>query len=277
MTCRENAAPRPQPQPRLPPRRPLSDVRLPKKRTGPVLPRLEDKTLKCPYCGGRIDWPPPGLKCPGCGRVLRPPAGFAPKDAALRRAAKEKIAEARDRALREMGPRAGFGDGASRTGWLVAAVFMFFLGAVLVGASRRAAPVSRPGRDDFAWTTNAIDVAAMALEHYRVDTGHYPALREGGLAALSVNPGASGWNGPYLSGLGNDGWNRPFSYVPADDPAAAPDFRSAGEDRLFGTDDDVAAAPEQFRVHSGFVPRDPARRAPTNAPHSVVIDRAWLE
>ena len=267
--------------PNLPKRRPLSTVRLPKKRTDPVLPRLEGRKLKCPYCGGAVEWPPPGLKCPSCSRVLRPPPGFAPKDMALRRAAKEKIAEARDRALAEIGPRVG-GEGANKTGWLVAALFMLMLGAGLVAASRRAAPVSRPSRDNAAWTTNVLDVAAMALHHYSIDTGHYPTLREGGLAALSANPGAPGWNGPYLSNFGNDGWNRPFSYVPAppaEDGAAAaatPDLRSAGEDRLFGTGDDLAAAPEQFRAHPDFVPNDRGRPA-DSAPVSVVIDPAWVE
>ena len=266
--------------PKLPKKRPLSSVRLPKKRTDPVLPQLEGRKLKCPYCGASLSWPPPGLRCPSCSRVLRPPPGFAPKDMALRRAAKEKIAEARDKALAEMGPRAG-GDGANKLGWLVAALFMLMLGGALVGASRRAAPVSRPARDNVAWTTNVLDVAAMALRHYSIDTGHYPTLREGGLAALTANPGASGWNGPYLSGLGNDGWNRPFSYVPAP-PAEGggeeppPDLRSAGEDRLFGTADDLAAAPEQFRAHPDFLPS--ARREAANpAPVSVVIDPKWAE
>ena len=267
--------------PNLPKRRPLSDVRLPKKRTDPVLPRLEGRTLRCPYCKAPVKWPPPGLACPSCGRTIRPPAGHAPKDMALRRAAKAKIDAARDKALQELGPRVG-GDGANKLGWLVAALFLLLLGAALVGASRRAAPVPGAGRDNVAWTTNVLDTVAMALAHYRIDTGHYPTLREGGLAALSANPGASGWNGPYLSGLGNDGWNRPFSYVPAAPsgpsglPEPPPDLRSAGEDRLFGTPDDLAAAPALFRAHPAFVPA--GRHAETSpAPVSVVIDPKWLE
>lgn len=268
--------------PNLPKRRPLASVKLPEKRTDPVLPRLEGKALRCPYCKGPVTWPPPGLRCPSCGRTIRPPAGHAPKDMALRRAAKERIDAARDRALRELGPRIG-GDGANKLGWLVAALFLLLLGAALVGASRRAAPVPKPGRDAAAWTTNVLDTAAMALEHYRIDTGHYPTLREGGLAALSANPGASGWNGPYLSGLGNDGWNRPFSYVPAaasgapGGPEPPPDLRSAGEDRLFGTPDDLAAAPSLFRAHPDFVPAAGRRTATNPAPVSVVIDPKWLE
>jgi general secretion pathway protein G len=193
----------------------------------------------------------------------------------LRRAAKEKIAAARDKALREIGPRVG-GDGSNRAGWLIATLFMAFLGIGLVGASRRASPVARPARDNVAWTTNVLAVAAMALEHYKVDTGHYPSLREGGLAALTANPGAPGWNGPYLSGLGNDGWNRPFAYIPAESAGERPpDLRSAGLDRMFETDDDLVAAPGLFRVHPDFVPSRPGETS-SPAPVSVVIDKNWL-
>ncbi|MBQ7667602.1 MAG: type II secretion system protein GspG [Kiritimatiellae bacterium] len=263
-------------RPKLPKRRPVSEIRLPRRRTEPILPQLERKRLRCPYCAAPVSWPPEGLRCPACGKVLRPPPGFAPKDMALRREAKEKIAKARDKALRELGPRAG-GERASRAGWLVAALFMLFLGAALVGASRRAAPGTAPGRDNTAWTTNVIAIAAMALKHYSIDTGHYPTLREGGLAALGVNPGASGWNGPYLSGLGNDGWNRPFAYIPAAGDLEIPDFRSAGEDRIYNTPDDLVAEAGMFRVHPDFIPAASAEGAGAgDAPVSVVIDPNWL-
>jgi general secretion pathway protein G len=50
-----------------------------------------------------------------------------------------------------------------------------------------------------------------ALERYRADCGEYPDPRVG-LKALVTNPGAKGWNGPYVKGSLHDPWNRPYLY-----------------------------------------------------------------
>ena len=100
---------------KLPPKR-QGPIHVPKKREGPILPDLEGKRFRCPYCGGVSSWPPPELKCPACGKTLRPPPGYGPKDREKRRVAKERIEDARDRALREMGRRAGAREPGARTG-----------------------------------------------------------------------------------------------------------------------------------------------------------------
>ena len=75
------------PRLRLPPKR-QGPIRTPKKREGPILPDLEGKRFRCPYCGKVSAWPPPELKCPECGKTLRPPPGYGPKDREKRRIAK---------------------------------------------------------------------------------------------------------------------------------------------------------------------------------------------
>ncbi len=43
-----------------------------------------------------------------------------------------------------------------------------------------------------------IEMLMAGLDAYRLDVGHYPSQQEG-LNALSVNPGAPEWAGPYLA------------------------------------------------------------------------------
>lgn len=57
-----------------------------------------------------------------------------------------------------------------------------------------------------------IEMLGAALDAYRLDVGKYPTTSEG-LAALTTNPGAEGWNGPYLKkGVPNDPWKKPYQY-----------------------------------------------------------------
>ncbi|MBR1837274.1 MAG: hypothetical protein IJ783_08300, partial [Kiritimatiellae bacterium] len=70
----------------------MSAPKLPPRRRGRVLPDLNGKNVRCPYCGGVFTWPPESLRCPECGKTLRPPPDHAPPDMAARREAKEKIA-----------------------------------------------------------------------------------------------------------------------------------------------------------------------------------------
>lgn len=52
-----------------------------------------------------------------------------------------------------------------------------------------------------------------ALDHYRLDTGHYPSTEQG-LNALVVRPqNEPKWDGPYLSkAVPPDPWGRAYSY-----------------------------------------------------------------
>jgi len=57
-----------------------------------------------------------------------------------------------------------------------------------------------------------IELLGQALDQFRLDTGRYPATSEG-LNALTNNPGADGWDGPYLKkAVPNDPWGRPYVY-----------------------------------------------------------------
>jgi len=53
-----------------------------------------------------------------------------------------------------------------------------------------------------------------ALELYKVDTGRYPTTTEGLKALVEAPPGASAWNGPYLTkkDVPIDPWGRPYGY-----------------------------------------------------------------
>ena len=54
---------------------------------------------------------------------------------------------------------------------------------------------------------------ASALDHYRIDVGHYPTT-DLGLNALIVRPGnEKKWNGPYLNkALPLDPWGNAYQY-----------------------------------------------------------------
>ncbi len=57
-----------------------------------------------------------------------------------------------------------------------------------------------------------IEMLGQALDSYRLDVGKYPSTSEG-LNALQTNPGAPGWDGPYLKkALPNDPWGKPYQY-----------------------------------------------------------------
>jgi len=58
-----------------------------------------------------------------------------------------------------------------------------------------------------------IEMLGGALDAYRLDIGRYPTTSEG-LNALVTNPGAEGWDGPYLkkSAVPNDSWGKPYQY-----------------------------------------------------------------
>lgn len=243
---------------------PKKKLNLPPRRTGPVLPPMDGRTARCPYCQAEFAWPPESLKCPSCGKQLRPPHGFRPKDREKRREAKEKISEARDRELRKLGDPASLRVGP--TGYLIAVAALAFLGAALVSASRRPAVSPRKQRDPAAATTNLMDLYAMGLEHFRTDTGHYPdPRRELGLASLERNvEGWSEWRGPYVRskrGLFQDGWGEPFVYRLEGDK---PFLMSFGPDRKPDTGDEIVAPPELFRCHPQWL----AARAALSRPEA---------
>ena len=81
----------------------------------------------------------------------------------------------------------------------------------------------------------------QALDHYRLDTGHYPGSEQG-LAALNARPGNEPrWDGPYLrKSVPPDPWGKPYQYRSPGENGADFDLSSYGKDgRPGGTGDDA--------------------------------------
>jgi type II secretion system protein G len=87
-----------------------------------------------------------------------------------------------------------------------------------------------------AVTRTQIVAFETAARMYQVDCGALPP-QSTGLQALVVNPGISGWRGPYLSGrkIPLDPWGHPYRYQVLNEK---PVIDSAGPDGVFGTPDD---------------------------------------
>ena len=115
---------------------------------------------------------------------------------------------------------------------------------VIIGILAGTIVTSLSGRSQEARITRAqADIRAglsLALDLFEQDIGRYPSEDEG-LEALVINPGISGWRGPYLKGgLRSDPWGSEYGYTR--DPGN-PNYyilRCAGPDEQFGTDDDIA-------------------------------------
>ncbi len=71
----------------------------------------------------------------------------------------------------------------------------------------------RVGKSKQAAAQAQIELFGAALDNYRLDVGRYPPT-EAGLKALQTNPGAEGWDGPYLKkDVPNDPWGRAYVYT----------------------------------------------------------------
>jgi len=241
-----------------------------KPRTGVQLsPLQEGVKCRCPYCKAHFTWPPEGLKCTACGRVVRPPFGYAKPGRTARRETVESIQRRADAERRRLGAPPSV-SGLKKPSFLLMIVAgLAVLGAAVVSLSVKRSPSARRARHDpFALTQSDLSVFAMALEHYRSDVGHYPAYSDGGLLALISDPGETDWLGPYINVIQNDGWRRPYFY---DRTNGVPVLYSAGPDRQYGTADDLRAAAEDFFCHPEFIPDDPIRRANRPAPSATLI------
>jgi general secretion pathway protein G len=68
------------------------------------------------------------------------------------------------------------------------------------------------GKSKLAAAQAQIELFGAALDNYRLDVGTYPPT-EAGLKALQTNPGAEGWDGPYLKKeVPDDPWRRAYVY-----------------------------------------------------------------
>ncbi|WP_035382635.1 type II secretion system major pseudopilin GspG [Ferriphaselus sp. R-1] len=72
---------------------------------------------------------------------------------------------------------------------------------------------SQVGKSEIKATKAQINALEKALDQFRLDTGHYPAMEEG-LAALVTKPANEAkWDGPYLTkGVPMDPWGAAYVY-----------------------------------------------------------------
>lgn len=72
---------------------------------------------------------------------------------------------------------------------------------------------SQVGKSEVTTARAQIGALEKALDQYRIDTGHYPAMEQG-LAALNVRPAEEPrWSGPYLKkAVPADPWGKPYQY-----------------------------------------------------------------
>lgn len=72
---------------------------------------------------------------------------------------------------------------------------------------------SQIGKSEIKVARAQIDALEKALDQYRLDTGHYPAMEQG-LTALVTRPSNEPkWDGPYLKkSVPGDPWGNPYVY-----------------------------------------------------------------
>ncbi len=72
---------------------------------------------------------------------------------------------------------------------------------------------SQLGKSEVTTAKAQMQALARALDHYRLDVGHYPSTEQQ-LNALVVKPGNEAkWNGPYLqNAVPRDPWGQPYVY-----------------------------------------------------------------
>lgn len=79
----------------------------------------------------------------------------------------------------------------------------------------------------------------LPLTKYRIDTGSFPSVEDGGLMALLNQPsGMEGkWKGPYIDELPLDPWGNPYQYkYPGTRNTSSYDLWSLGQDKNSDTD-----------------------------------------
>lgn len=114
---------------------------------------------------------------------------------------------------------------------------------VIIGVLAGAIITSLSGRSQQARIARAeSDIRgnlSLALDLFESDVGRYPTAEEG-LEALMEDPGAPGWQGPYLQGeLRPDPWGTPYEYRRHPEYPERYQLSSAGPDLQPGTEDDV--------------------------------------
>jgi len=72
---------------------------------------------------------------------------------------------------------------------------------------------SQIGKSEVKMARAQIDALEKALDQYRIDTGHYPAMEQGLAALVSRPANEPKWDGPYLrKSVPDDPWGHPYVY-----------------------------------------------------------------
>ena len=72
---------------------------------------------------------------------------------------------------------------------------------------------SQVGKSEIKAARAQIDALEKALDQYRLDTGHYPAMDHGLGALVSRPPNEPKWDGPYLKkAVPQDPWGNAYVY-----------------------------------------------------------------
>lgn len=99
---------------------------------------------------------------------------------------------------------------------------------------------SQVGKSEVKVARAQIVALENALDHFRLDTGHYPSMEQG-LAALNMMPpNEPKWDGPYLKkGVPADPWGNSYLYkIPGERNEI--DLYSYGKDGQAGGDGEAA-------------------------------------
>jgi len=86
------------------------------------------------------------------------------------------------------------------------------------------------GKSEVKTTQAQINALGKALDHFRLDVGHYPSSEQGLVALVTKPQNEAKWQGPYLEkAVPLDPWGKPYQYK-------FPGERSEYDLYSFGTD-----------------------------------------
>ena len=197
--------------------------------------------VRCPHCKHVFPTDPKrgAQPCPECSKTLLLPRFFGGKHPAEINPAvlHRETLKRRQSAAGAGSPPAGmiFTKRPMRMFLIIA--LLVFIGGILLHKVRQPSDLEEPARIELALKN--LMTLRIAVERFRRDGGRYPTTREG-LAALLLDPGVEGWNGPYILGLKPDPWGRSFRYrLDHDEPL----LTSSGSDGIPGTTLDLRAPP----------------------------------
>ncbi len=177
--------------------------------------------------------------CPECSKTLLLPRFFGDKNPAETNTAvlHREALKRRQSAVGAGLPPAGMIFTKRPMRMFIIIALLVVIGALLLQRVRQPGELEESARIDLA-LENLLTLR-IAVERFYNDCGRYPATEEG-LAALLLDPGVDGWNGPYIMGLKPDPWGRSFRYRLEN---GKPLLTSAGSDGIPGTELDLKAPP----------------------------------